>query len=850
MTSVARDEKERKKKRLIKTETSTPEVKKSKETVALFYAEEAEVDKRDPETDLTLFQGACGVVREAVNDIQKMKTHGKTNKSELEEKRADAVIQFVTLKKINRLSHFRCRKVRDSTNEAKQRIDKYHLQLQNLLYEAMHLQKEINKCLEFKSKDEEIDLVPVEEFYKEAPKQISKPETTKKDEHQLTLARLDWELEQRQRLSKKLKEVSSSKDEILKEIDTKQEYLDSLQPKLNSILQATKPVQTYLKMPYDETKEQHSTALHLPHPLYVLYMQSSAYKDACDKNLKVTIDGDIHSAKTLDMSVQEIEEDSDSDNEEHEKKTIAEEKLYEHWKQNNPDLRKVESELQQEDVINKWSDQIVEQEEKLLSARLEEKEFERLQEEKRQAALEEERKKEMKRLQDQKKLKQVLEDQMRELRQRESESERIKNEQESLELEQWNLEKLEESRRLKEEQRKKQDFGLKKIAFVTKKKETTEDRLSDKKQRVFRKHPLTVAMEILCKEGSELLLTFSYNLQLHITALFIIIITEGSKLLLTFSYLLQLEIITVHVKVLPSLESVHSSISGSDLLSPDSILNEIYTGDHGNNTPNPANQYELRRMGLHDFSEYVNQVGRPYQWTQWLGGLQFLGDGNPVTVKSTVSSGYMQQTVKQLRKRLKARLALLHQMASLERNTIPVSSNLIDMFPAKISSRLISWKRSTYEDFCSLDYTRNIIEGSLVSETDIYFVATMERGSAKLISQVVVAADYPTVPPMFVVSISWQTDRNATTDVHIQELEEEVNVHYTELIKDKSKDNLLSNQLQRLLMCFDIYLETETQDLSAPIEIPKEKVFTRLARGPNRKKPYKYIPDLGIFTHR
>lgn len=34
--------------------------------------------------------------------------------------------------------------------QAKQKVDVLHLQLQNLLYEVMHLQKEIGKCLEFK----------------------------------------------------------------------------------------------------------------------------------------------------------------------------------------------------------------------------------------------------------------------------------------------------------------------------------------------------------------------------------------------------------------------------------------------------------------------------------------------------------------------------------------------------------------------------------------------------------------------------------------------------------------------------------------------------------------------------
>lgn len=51
-----------------------------------------------------------------------------------------------------------------------------------------------------RSKHEEIDLVSLEEFYKEAPSDISKAEVTMGDPHQQTLARLDWELEQRKRL--------------------------------------------------------------------------------------------------------------------------------------------------------------------------------------------------------------------------------------------------------------------------------------------------------------------------------------------------------------------------------------------------------------------------------------------------------------------------------------------------------------------------------------------------------------------------------------------------------------------------------------------------------------------------
>ncbi|XP_050408126.1 trichoplein keratin filament-binding protein [Patella vulgata] len=144
---------------------------------------------------------------------------------------------------------------------------------------------------------------------------------------------------------------------------------------------------------------------------------------------------------------------------EEKRKQVAEEKLYEFWKQNNPDLRKVESDLLKEHVIDQWSDQISEHEQQLLSARKEKEEYEKMMERKRQEAMEEERKKEMKHLQDQKNLQKVLKDQIVELKQREAETEQLKKDQENLELEQWNLEKLEESRRLKEEHRKKQDFG-------------------------------------------------------------------------------------------------------------------------------------------------------------------------------------------------------------------------------------------------------------------------------------------------------------------------------------------------------------------------------------------------------
>lgn len=84
-------------------------------------------------------------------------------------------MQFAALKKLNRLEKFRTKAVRDALHKEKLRTDSTMLQLQNLLYELSYLKKEIAKCFQFRSLDEEIDLIPTEQFFKEAPASISKP---------------------------------------------------------------------------------------------------------------------------------------------------------------------------------------------------------------------------------------------------------------------------------------------------------------------------------------------------------------------------------------------------------------------------------------------------------------------------------------------------------------------------------------------------------------------------------------------------------------------------------------------------------------------------------------------------
>lgn len=69
---------------------------------------------------------------------------------EVHELQIQTSLAFIELKKLNRMEKFRTKFARDSLVTAKSSVDSKHLHLQNLLYEVMHLKKEVIKCLQFK----------------------------------------------------------------------------------------------------------------------------------------------------------------------------------------------------------------------------------------------------------------------------------------------------------------------------------------------------------------------------------------------------------------------------------------------------------------------------------------------------------------------------------------------------------------------------------------------------------------------------------------------------------------------------------------------------------------------------
>lgn len=105
-------------------------------------------------------------------------------------------------------------------------------------------------------------------------------ELTKSDEHQLQLARLEWELRQRRELSSACNELVSSKERVAAAIAAARSRLDALVPHLRDVLKSTKPLQECLALRLDDKRDEARAASLLPSPLFLLFANASAYSDA------------------------------------------------------------------------------------------------------------------------------------------------------------------------------------------------------------------------------------------------------------------------------------------------------------------------------------------------------------------------------------------------------------------------------------------------------------------------------------------------------------------------------------------------------------------------------------------
>uniref|UniRef100_A0A915CWN2 THO complex subunit 5 n=1 Tax=Ditylenchus dipsaci TaxID=166011 RepID=A0A915CWN2_9BILA len=208
---------------------------------------------------------------------------------------------------------------------ARQKVEGHFLQLQNFKSEVGHLRKAIDACLEFQSSDCDIDLVPVEEFYEKAPESISQAEVTKKDDHQLHLARLNYELYERKNMLGNLQELEGRKSVLLSDIRGKEQRLSQIKPKICKLKEAAKPLLEILGLKSVDASafEMYNKISYLPMELKLAYVNAGVYKELFgEESLTICCDGEVQEAVRQKEAIShknDVEEDSEEEVEEEQK---------------------------------------------------------------------------------------------------------------------------------------------------------------------------------------------------------------------------------------------------------------------------------------------------------------------------------------------------------------------------------------------------------------------------------------------------------------------------------------------------------------------------------------------------
>ncbi|KAL4437184.1 hypothetical protein ABPG75_004323 [Micractinium tetrahymenae] len=135
--------------------------------------------------------------------------------------------------------------LRQEAAEAKAALDQGSLQLQNLIYERQHYEKEIASCRGWRSaySDEQIALIPEEEFrvHPMAAEQKLAEEGT--DAHQLMLNRLRHEVAYRQEYVKQLDAIKAQRDALAADVAQKRSTVAGLEAEVGKLLAAAQAVQ-------------------------------------------------------------------------------------------------------------------------------------------------------------------------------------------------------------------------------------------------------------------------------------------------------------------------------------------------------------------------------------------------------------------------------------------------------------------------------------------------------------------------------------------------------------------------------------------------------------------------------
>lgn len=266
--------------------------------------------------------------------------------------------------------------------------------------------------------------------------------------------------------------------------------------------------------------------------------------------------------------------------------------------------------------------------------------------------------------------------------------------------------------------------------------------MGQKKDLLFKTHPLSITVTISTKE-------------------------KGCALAITFNYVPGLNIITTQLKLV-NFDVV--GVAAGEVILVETLLNHLFPGDSGKESPNPRTKYQLEELQLNpaDFISLLaqKQLGKPYIWAQRACGLDFVNASQ--STSSRLCETTIPQVIKQIRGRLQARVKLYKQILALESGKIDGPGKSDDKFPAKISGHLVQWSTISFEEYQMCGAVVKFLDELEIESPDLFYRAIITRGSAKMECYIRVPVNYPEETPLWALSLNWNGKRDSTNDSSIK----------------------------------------------------------------------------------
>ncbi|RDA89624.1 hypothetical protein CP533_3740 [Ophiocordyceps camponoti-saundersi (nom. inval.)] len=156
--------------------------------------------------------------------------------AEIAKQQRQLLTSIAQLRGLHRAACISARETKSLTSEARQEVDRLHLQLQNLFYEQHHLQGEISACESYDHKYTQLPLIPVKDFL------AQQPEHANDDENELMIARIDHEKTEREALEQQRQELLKRKQKLIADNKRRKDDLANLDQDLEKFIDAAKPI--------------------------------------------------------------------------------------------------------------------------------------------------------------------------------------------------------------------------------------------------------------------------------------------------------------------------------------------------------------------------------------------------------------------------------------------------------------------------------------------------------------------------------------------------------------------------------------------------------------------------------